>query len=358
MTSGIARLSRALALVLASLCLLASAPLAIAQLFPGTIDTYVGGSNGDGEAGINATINPRGLAVAGNLSAPDIFVADSTNNRVRRVDGNTGLITTVAGNGVAGYAGDGNQGQNASLNLPFDVAVDGAGNVFIADTLNSRIRKVGTDGRISTFAGNGNQTYSGEGIATQVAVNQPYGVGVGPDGTVYVADTGNNRVRKVGPAGCSPSNCVISTVAGTGTLGSAGDGGPATRATLRNPNDVAIDSTGVMYIADSGNNRIRRVGLDGTITTVAGGGSSLSDGIPGTQAKLSMPSQVAVDSSGNVYVVDSNGKRVLKLAPGADSPTVLPFKDLKYPSSVAVDSKGNVYLNDSLHFRILKLPAR
>ena len=313
MKSGIARLNRALALVLPFLCLLSFALAATAQLQPGTIDTYVGGSNGDGEAAINATINPRGLALAGNPSAPDVYIADSTNNRVRRVDGNTGLITTVAGNGIGGYAGDGNQGQNASLFLPFDVAVDGAGNVYIADTSNSRIRKVGTDGRISTFAGNGNQTYSGEGIATQVAINQPYGVAVGPDGSVYIADTANNRIRKVGPPGCTASTCVISTVAGNGRPGFLGDGGQATQAEVSSPDDVTVDSTGVLYIADTSNNRVRRVALDGTISTVAGGGTSLADGVPGTQAKLSSPGQVALDSSGNVYVTENGGYRIRML---------------------------------------------
>src|SRR5262245_59440541 len=170
----------------------------------GTIDTYVGGGNGDGDAAINAAIDPRGLVLVGPANAPDIYVADAKNSRVRRVDGDSGVIETVAGNGAIGSGGDGGEAQNASLNFPLDVAVDGAGNVYIADTFNHKIRKVGTDRRISTLAGTGVQTYNGEGIANQKALYTPYGVAVGPDGNIYIADLGNRRVRKVSPPGCSP----------------------------------------------------------------------------------------------------------------------------------------------------------
>ena len=287
----------------------------------GTIDTYVGGGNGDGDAAVNATIDPRGLVTVGAGGAPDVYIADGKNNRVRRVAGNTGLIETVAGNGAYGYTGDGGEAQNASLRFPLDVAVDGAGNVYIADTFNNRIRKVGTDRRISTFAGNGLQTYTGEGTASQVALNTPYGVTVGPDGNVYIADLGNNRIRRVSPPGCAPSNCVISTVAGNGTWGFSGDSGPATSAALKDPADVAFDGNGNMYIADRSNNRIRRVAPNGTITTVAGGGlygpgSSVGDGGPGTQAVLYSPSQVDTDSDGNVYIADTNHHRIRKLQAG------------------------------------------
>src|SRR4030095_1067897 len=163
----------------------------------GVIDTYVGGGNGDGDAAINAAIDPRGLVTVGPASAPDLYIADGKNNRVRRVAGSSGLIETIAGDGEYGYDGDGGNAQNASLRFPFDVAVDAAGNVYIADTFNNRIRKVGTDRRISTIAGNGAMGYSGEGLATQESLSNPYGVTIGPDGNLYIADLANNRVRKV-----------------------------------------------------------------------------------------------------------------------------------------------------------------
>jgi sugar lactone lactonase YvrE len=274
------------------------------------IDTYVGGGNGDGWLATEAILDPRGLSAVGDPQQPHLYVADGKNNRVRRVDGNSGLIETVAGNGVAGYSGDGGSAQNAMLKFPLDVAVDGAGNLYIADLLNNRVRKVSPNGQISTLAGNGIQTYSGEGLAAQASLNNPYGVAVGPDGNVYIADFGNNRIRKVSPPGCGPSNCVISTVAGNGNWGYSGDNGPATSASLRNPADVAFDSAGNMFISDWGSHRIRRVSTNGIITTVAGGGSSaggtIGDGGPATQGVLVGPSQLAVDGAGNLLIADTN----------------------------------------------------
>jgi sugar lactone lactonase YvrE len=282
----------------------------------GIIETYVGGGNGDGADALNATISPRGMGLSGNPNAPDIYVADSAHHRVRRVDGDTGLIDTVAGNGVGAFAGDGGFAQNASLFLPWDVAVDGAGNVYIADVLNNRVRKVGTDGRISTVAGNGQQSYSGDdGLAAQEALNQPFGVAVGPDGNVYIADSGNNRIRKLSPPGCSSTTCQIDTVVGSGASGLA-DNVPATQGTLRGPADVAFDANGIMYIADKANHRIRRV-ANGIITTVAGGGSSQADGVLGILTALSSPSGVATDSNGNVYIADTGYRRIRMLQAGS-----------------------------------------
>src|SRR5215472_10833733 len=170
MKSGISEQTRAVALLfLFCLSLLLLTSLETKAAPAGTIETYVGGGNGDGALAINATIDPRGMVLVGNPSAPDVYIADMTNNRVRRVDGVSGLIETIAGNGVAGYGGDGNQAQNASLYYPSDVAVDNTGNVYIADALNNRVRKVGTDGRISTLAGTGPATYNGDNIAASSA---------------------------------------------------------------------------------------------------------------------------------------------------------------------------------------------
>ncbi|MEO8601783.1 MAG: hypothetical protein ABI629_04310 [bacterium] len=284
----------------------------------GAIDTYVGGGNGDGAAADDASIDARGIALAGSASSPDLYVADGKNNRIRRVDGQTGLIETVAGSGISGYGGDGGNALNARLSGPLDVARDSAGNLYIADTSNNRIRKVTPNGQISTFAGNGQSSYSGDnGLANNAALNDPYGVAVGPDGYVYLADHNNNRIRKVGPPGCGPTSCVITTVVGGNTYGFGGDNGPAANALLWAPADVAFDLAGNMLIADFGNYRIRKV-VNGIITTVAGGGYygipfQVGDGGPATRGKLYYPTQVAVDAAGDLYIADSQNYRVRKV---------------------------------------------
>ena len=166
------------------------------------------------------------------------------NNRIRRV-GPDGIITTVAGNGNAGYGGDGGPASSASLNCQYGVAVGPDGSIYIADSSNNRIRRVGPDGIITTVAGNGNAGYSGDGgPATSASLTDPDGVAVGPDGSIYIADSGNNRIRRVGPDG------IITTVAGNGNSGYSGDGGPATSASLATPDGVAVGPDGSIYIAD------------------------------------------------------------------------------------------------------------
>ncbi len=334
----------------------------------GTIDTYVGGGNGDGNDAVDATIDPRGIAVVGNASNPDIYVADGLNHRVRRVDHSSGIITTIAGTGVSGFSGDGGQAVNAQLWLPVDVAVDSAGNVYIADLMNNRIRKVGTDGRISTFAGNGQANYSGDnGLATSAGINSPYGVAVGPDGYVYIADYGNNRIRKVGPPGCTASTCVITTVAGNGNGGVGADGVPAINSPVPNPTDVAFDPAGSMYIAEYVNSFVRRVTPDGYISTVAGGGQygpngSVGDGGPGTSAVLNRPIQLDSDTSGNIYIADNVGHRIRMLTAntfiittvagngntGADGDGGAATNATIYPpSGVAATSPGTFWLSQA-----------
>lgn len=295
-------------------CALAIASAASDARAVPTIDTYVGGGNGDGNLAINAALDPRGFIAVGSATSPDFYVADGRNNLVRRVDGASGLIETVAGNGVQGFGGDGGSARNASLSLPLDVALDGAGNLYIADMQNNRIRKVTPAGVISTFAGDGTYTYGGDGgLATQAGLKNPYAVAVGPDGYIYIADFGNNRIRRVGPPGCSPSTCVISTVVGTGDWSFSGDGGAPLNASLKNPADVAFDNSGGMLIVDYGNKRIRKVS-NGIITTVAGGGffpdGSVGDGGPATAGVLLFPMQVAADTAGNLFIADSSNRRV------------------------------------------------
>jgi hypothetical protein len=305
---------------------LLGAPAQSALAVVGIIDTYVGGGNGDGSDATGASIDPRGMIAVGAASAPDLYIADGRNNLVRRVDGQNGLITTVAGSGAVGFGGDGGSALNAKMNLPLDVARDGAGNLYIADMKNNRIRKVTASGQISTFAGNGNQTFGGDGgKSTDAALYNPYGLAVGPDGYVYIADLGNNRIRKVGPPNCTPGaaitngGCVITTVVGTGVWGYSGDGGLPSSATMRNPADVAFDSNGDMLIADWSNHRIRKVS-NGIITTIAGGGfvqnGSVGDGGPALLGTLRYPTQVSSDAAGNVYIADSQQRRIRKVANG------------------------------------------
>lgn len=351
-----ALLSCALALVAAG-----SSRLALGQA-AATIETYVGSGNGDGAEAIDATIDPRGLIAVGSGATADLYIADGRNHRVRRVDGRSGLIVTVAGNGTAGFSGDNGPAQDASLSLPLDVARDAAGNLYISEYNNNRVRKVSPSGQISTFAGNGNLGFGGDGgLATQAALYNPWGVAVGPDGLVYIADSGNNRIRRVGPAGCIPSTCVITTVVGSGTWGFGGDGAAAASAVLRNPTDVTFDSAGNMLIADWGNHRVRRV-AGGIITTVAGGGSigsggNIGDGGSAVSAVLRYPAQIAVDASGILYITDTQQRRLRTVEGGiirtmagtgtagsAGDGGPASSAELFPPYGVAVNASGDIWI--------------
>ncbi|MGO9538588.1 MAG: HYR domain-containing protein [Limisphaerales bacterium] len=271
----------------------------------GIITTVAGGGHyglGDGGAATSASlIGPSGVAVdaSGNL-----FIADTWNNRIREVDPD-GIITTVAGNGSYGYSGDGGQATSASLAGPSGVAVDASGNLFIADTYNNVIRKVDNNGIITTVAGGGHYGLGDGGAATSASLVQPSGVAVDAFGNLFIADTYNNVIRKV------DNNGIITTVAGGGHYG-LGDGGAATNASLVQPSGVAVDASGNLFIADTWNNRIREVDPDGIITTVAGNGSLnySGDGGQATSASLAGPSGVAVDASGNLFIADTGNFRI------------------------------------------------
>jgi uncharacterized protein (TIGR03437 family) len=295
----------------------------VRKVMAGIISTIAGngtpGYAGDGGPATSAELFPTGsvmgLAVD---SAGNVYISDGYNNAVRKVDTN-GIISTVAGTGTAGFSGDGGPATKAQLDFPAGIALDAAGNLYIADTSNNRVRKVAPSGMITTFAGNGNVVYSGDNVlAATTAVHSPGGVTVDAQGNVYIAETSDSRVRKVDASGN------ITTVAGQTkkTSGFSGDGGPATAATLAGPRGLAVDAFGNLYIADNGNSRIRRVNAAGIIDTYAGisGGAStpIGDGGPATSAFLGVPADVVVDSAGNLYISASAGgvTRIRKVASG------------------------------------------
>ena len=285
----------------------------------GTITTVAGtgtaGYSGDGGLATAAQLRwPTGMAVAGDGT---VYIADTNNHCVRAVVPD-GTITTFAGMGSPGLSGDGGPATAAQLSLPYGLAVAGDGTVYIADTNSHRVRKVAiTDGTITTVAGMGSNGFGGgysgdDGPATAAQLHWPYDVAVDDAGAVYIADELNHRVRAVAPDG------TITTFAGTGTSGSSGDGGPATEAQLHQPFGVAVASDGTVYITDLLNHNMRAVAPDGTITTIAGRAEVpgfSGDAGPSTAAYLNTPTGVAVASDGTVYIADSSNNRVRKLTP-------------------------------------------
>ena len=419
------------------------------NLVSGIITTVVGdgtaGYSGDGGPATSAEINaPKGLAVSS--QSHTLWISDTYNSAIRKVDLSTGTITTFfgngscnptlcfpegmaldasgnlyvpadgngvvieievpsgikvvkAGNGGQGFSGDGEAATSALINVPQDVLVDGSGNLVIVDTLNNRVRKVGISGIISTIAGG----YVGDGAkSTQSSINSAQGLALDTAGNLYIADTWNNRVRKVSTAG------VISTIAGTGISGSTGDGGLATEAELYEPVAAVVDKQGNVYIADYSNFAIRKISPAGIITTFASTvfinalavdsagnlyGSDLSfcvirkftpagqssivagilstcgyngDGIAATQAEISFPEGLVVDASGNLYFSDQGNNRVRKVDTqgiiqtvagtgtcgfsGDGGPAIL--AQLCGPQGVGLDSKNNLYIADAYNGRI------
>ncbi len=332
-----------------------------------TIETVAGdgteGFGGDGGAATAAQLgDPEGVALdaAGNL-----YIADHVNHVIRKVDA-AGVISTVAGSGTRGFGGDGGAATAARLYDPHGVALDAAGNLYIADTDNHRIRKVDAAGVISTVAGDGTEGFGGDGgAATAAQLFYPHGVALDAAGNLYIADGGNHVIRKVDAAG------VISTVAGSGTRGFGGDGGAATAARLFYPHRVALDAAGNLYIADTVNNRIRKVDAAGVISTVAGSGTRGfgGDGGAATAAQLYYPHGVALDAAGNLYIADGGNHVIRKVDAAGVISTVAgsgtrgfggdggaaTAAQLRYPEGVALDAAGNLYIADSGNNRIRRL---
>jgi sugar lactone lactonase YvrE len=282
------------------------------------ISTIAGGGPagycGDGGPATSACLNfPIGVAVNGNNN---LFIADTFNNRIRHFKSH-GAITTVAGNSTAGFCGDHGPATSACLNVPESVAVDDNGNLFIADTFNNRIRKVSERGTITTVGGNGTADFCGDnGAATSACLNFPHGVVADDRGNLFIADTFNHRVRRI-------ANGTITTVAGNGTRGFCGDNGAAISACLQFPVAVAVDTDGNIFITDLGNQRVRKI-HGGTITTVAGNGTMgfCGDSGPATSACLSSPVGIALDTAGNLFIADTGNQRIRQVGPQGTIHTV------------------------------------
>jgi uncharacterized protein (TIGR03437 family) len=310
------------------------------------------GFTGDGGPAASAQLGqPQGIAVD---SAGNLYIADTNNNLIRKVT--NGVITTVAGNGTVGSSGDNGPATSAAVLLPVGVTVDSAGNLYIVDTGNGRIRKV-SNGVITTVAGNG--SVGDNGPATSAQLSEPWGVAVDAAGNLYIADSSNNRIRKV-------ANGVITTVAGNGIQGFGGDNGPAISAELNEPWSVAVDAAGNLYIADGPNNRIRMV-ASGVITTAAGNGTQgfSGDNGPPASAALNQPQGVAVDSAGDLYIADISNRRIRKVSRGTITTVAgngsvgdngpATSAQLSEPWAVAVDPAGNLYIADVANDRIRKV---
>ncbi len=328
---------------------------------------------GDGWPATQACLYKQyGIAVdkKGNL-----YIADEANYRIRKVDHTTGLMSTIAGNGGIGFSGDGGPATAAMLDVPVAVAVDNKGNVYFSDAINNRIRKVDTNGIITTIAGNGTKGYNGDGIlATQAALNDPWGVSCDKKGNVFVADWFNFRIRKIDSAG------IISTYAGNGSYGWGGDGGPAINAQLTFAQPLACDSNGNLFVAlcDSGvppsylavHVKIRKIDALGIISTIAGDSTGFSgDGGPALLAKVYVDGLgIAVDKIGNVYF-GNGGSRVRKITTdgiihtiagtgvqgfsGDGGPPLL--AQFQGALGIAVDTSGNLYISDESNSRVRKI---
>jgi trimeric autotransporter adhesin len=320
---------------------------------------------GDGGPLINAKLwTPTDIIFdpAGNM-----YIADNCNHRIRKVD-NSGIITTIVGTGVLGNSGDGGPATSAQLAFPIGITFDAAGNLYIADSWNNNIRKVNTSGVITTIAGTGASGYSGDGgPAINATFNSLGGVSIDAAGNIYVPDGNNNRIRKISPAG------TITTYMGNGTSGNTGNGGPPASAKVSLPAYTFMDNTGNLYIAEAGNNCIRKVNTSGIVSTVAGLMTTTpayaGDGGPAVSARMNFPTGLKLDAAGNIYIADRYNNVIRKVNTsgiistyagnvtngfsGDGGPAT--SAQLNEPYGLGVDVSGNVYITDSNNERIRKI---
>lgn len=341
--------------------------LSNAQIIETIAGNGVQGYSGDGGQATAAEFYyPNGV---GFDNANNMLVADESNAVIRKVTG-SGIISTVAGNEAkgSGYSGDGGPATAAELYAPEGVWGDKKGNFYIADLINRRIRMVNTSGIISTFAGNGTYGYSGNGgPATAAELGSPYRVAIDTADNVYIADQADDVIWQVNTTG------IINVIAGIGSSGYSGDNGPATAAELKNPYGLSVDISGNVYIADCGNNRIRKVSTSGIITTVAGNGINgfYGDGGQATSAELYGPFGVGADAFGNIYIDDQSNQRIRVVnASGVISTFAgtgfagyngdgIPATSAQIddPWDVSVDAAGNVYIADEVNQRVREVPG-
>lgn len=310
---------------------------------------HYGSADGTGTAASFGYAHGLTLDAAGNL-----FVADSGNALIRKITPE-GVVSTYAGTGVSGSS-DG-PASSASFYLPLSVAVDGTGNVYVGDTWNETIRKITPDGAVTTLAGLGTVGYA-DGAGNSARFFNPFGAAVDAAGNVFVADGGNHRIRKISPSGN------VTTFAGSGVRGSAN--GTGTAAQFNYPTGIALDGSGNAYVADNNNCAIRKISPAGAVTLLAGGECGDADG-SGTAAKFSEPETIAVDAAGNVFVSDEYNQRIRKVTPGGVVTTLAGSGEIgnadgmgasasfSYPRGIAVDASGNVYVADSTNYRIRKI---
>ena len=330
-----------------------------AQIITTIAGTGAAAFGGDGGPASAAILNAPACIALDNIG--NLYIADEYNHRVRKID-ITGTISTIAGTGISGYTGDGIAATASGLNDPYGIAFDVAGNIYISDNNQSRIRKVDAAGIITTIAGTGTGGYTGDGIpATAAELFGPDGLKVDGSGNIFFADLRNNSVRRIdGTSG------IITTFAGTETLGFAGDGLAATTAEFDSPCDVAIDAAGNVFIADLQNRRMRKVDTTGIINTIAGTGGtgSAGDGSAATTATFMYPSNITIDSMGCIYIADQNANKVRKINrvgiintiagtgtaghTGDGSPATA--AEINGPCGIVVDKYGSVYIADAANY--------
>lgn len=327
----------------------------------------VAGYGGDGIAATSSQFNtPYGVAVD---AAGNCYVADQLNNRIRKISP-TGIVTTIAGTGTAGYTGDWGPATAATIYAPHGIAVDAIGSVYFSDYGNTVVRKINPAGIITTIAGTGFAGTGASGLpATAAQLNYPWGVAVDADFNVYIADQMNNRVCKV-----DPGTGIMTIFAGTMTIGFSGDGGQATAARFNTPTGVAVDPAGNVIIADYANNKVRKVNTSGIVNTIAGVGlpsfGYSGDGGPATAAQLYYPMTVATDAAGNVYICDKNNNCIRKIVTATGIISTIAGVDtagfsgdggpaihakLDAATGVAIRSNGDVYISDNNNNRIRRI---